>query len=255
MYVCKSFMTLSILLAVGTTSYAAQITLGQNAIVNGDAEAGVGSSDGSVVPVPGWTVSGQFTAVQYGAPGGFPLATDPGPTNRGNNFFAGGPSAALSTGTQLVDVSNISSQINAGLVAFALSGYLGGFDGQNDNAILATQFLNGATVLGTSAIGPVTDQQRAGNTELLFETASGVIPVSTTSIEFSLALTRVDGSYDDGYADNLSFVATEGQSPVAPEPGSFALMSALLVLGGVAFLCRRILPNAVLTGRAPGTGR
>src|SRR5258707_7361945 len=66
--------------------------LGINLITNGDAEAGIGSTDGSVVTIPGWDRIGNFgTVVQYGSPGGFPDLSSPGPHDRGGNFFAGGP--------------------------------------------------------------------------------------------------------------------------------------------------------------------
>ena len=93
------------LAAVPAASFAAA-PFGSNLIVNGDAEADVGTAAGDLIPsVTGFTTTGQFTVVQYGPNDGFPTATDPGPANRGTNFFAGGPSAALSTGSQSIDVS------------------------------------------------------------------------------------------------------------------------------------------------------
>jgi len=217
---------------------AAQITLGLNAIANGDAESGAGSTDGSVVAVPSWTSGGQFTAVQYGASGGFPATTDPGPTNRGSNFFAGGPSGSQATGTQTVDVSNISSSIDSGLVNYVLSGYLGGFATQGDNATLTANFMGTGGMIGSASIGPVTEADRTGLTGLLFRTTSGVIPAGTTDIDFILTLNRTDGSYNDGYADNLSFIATAGSTPpTVPEPVPTALI--LSGTGLLTFLIRR----------------
>src|SRR5689334_13012378 len=58
-----------------------------NLVVNGDAEVGPGSPTGDVVAsIPGWTTSGNFTAVQYGSTD-YLTTTDPGPADRGNNFF------------------------------------------------------------------------------------------------------------------------------------------------------------------------
>jgi len=215
----------------------AQITLGQNAIANGNAESGAGSTDGNVVAVPGWTATGQFTAVQYGIGGGFVATTDPGPANRGNNYFAGGPASLLSTGTQTLDVSNIASQINAGGAAYTLSGFLGGFATQDDNAVLTAIFLGNGTQIGSSAIGPVTELDRNGLTGLQFRTTSGFIPVGTNEIEFSLVLRRLQGSYDDGYADNLSFIATAGSPSATPEPAAITLLA--LGLGVICATARR----------------
>ncbi len=134
-------LTCAILAISASPIYAAQITLGQNAILNGDAESGVGSANGDVVPVPDWTSTGNFTAVLYGGAGGFPSLADPGPASRGGNFFAGG-GGALSTGSQILDVSHIASEIDTGSIAYTLSGYLGGFSTQGDNAVLAASLLS-----------------------------------------------------------------------------------------------------------------
>ena len=212
---------------------AAPITLNQNAILNGAAESGVGSADGSVVSVPDWSPTGNFTAVQYGASAGFPSLTDPGPASRGSNFFAGG-GGAFSSGSQVLDVSNISPEIDAGSIAYTLSGYLGGFSTQSDNAVLTASFLSPSSTLGSASIGPVTTAERGGLTGLLFRSTTGSIPTGTRTIDFTLALTRVDGSYDDGYADNLSFVATSSLVPPVPEPGTFALVSGSFCLAMLA---------------------
>jgi len=223
-------------------SPAAHAQFGTNLIVNGDAESGSGSSDGSVVAVPGWGASGNFTAVLYNASGGFPLTTDPGPASRGENFFAGGPDIDASAGTQSIDVSAIATDINAGTVSFVLSGFLGGFQDQDDNAVLTANFVGTGGTLGSASIGPVTASDRSNATGLLFRTTLGAVPVGTTSINLILNLTRTDGAYDDGYADNLSLVLANSpiSSAAAPEPGSIALLAAgVAPLLGVALRRRR----------------
>src|SRR5262249_30611195 len=66
---------------------------GRNLLANGDAEGGTGSDNGDAMPAPGWMSTDGLAVVQYGASGGFPDATTPGPDDRGVNFFAGGPAA------------------------------------------------------------------------------------------------------------------------------------------------------------------
>src|SRR2546425_9955415 len=67
------------------------VTLGTNVIVNPGAEANVGATTRTGVVHPsGWTFNHNATAVKYGSAGGVPSATRPGPSTRGNNFFAGG---------------------------------------------------------------------------------------------------------------------------------------------------------------------
>ena len=53
-----------------------------NLIVNGNAEAALGSADGTPVSTPGWTSVGEATAAQYGV-NGWPALTDPGLSDRG----------------------------------------------------------------------------------------------------------------------------------------------------------------------------
>ncbi len=185
---------------------------GTNLIVNPDAEAGSGSVTGyEVVPVPGWTTTNNFTVVSYLAGGGFPVADSPGPAERGINFFAGGPDTGLATASQTVDVSAAFTEIDAGVVVIELTGYLGGFTSQEDNAVLTAGFLNGAgEKLGESSIGPVSNADRSGATGLLLRGTTNTVPAGTRQISVTLDMTRTSGSYCDGYADNVSLVLRTG---------------------------------------------
>src|SRR5581483_4382856 len=70
---------------------------GANLIFNGDAESGLSAPTGVELEyIPGWITTSAFTTVPYGL-SGFAQATDPGPANRGVNFFGGGQNTALST--------------------------------------------------------------------------------------------------------------------------------------------------------------
>jgi hypothetical protein len=214
-------------------------SFGSNLITNGDAEVGSGSPGGFVVSVPNWTTSGNFTVVEYTAGGGFPTTTDPGPGDRGTNFFAGGPSNSSSSASQSIDVTDGASAIDTGDVLFAVSGYLGGFASQHDNAILTAYFLNTSNLnLGTAFIGPVTNSDRGDLTGLLFRTTSGTIPIGTRTIKLDLNMTRLEGSYNDGYADNLSLVLTDSSNhTVIPEPSTMLLLGLGLI--GVAGVRRK----------------
>ncbi len=220
-----------------TCSGAAHAQFSTNLIVNSDAEAGTGSATGNdIETVPGWTTSGNFTVVQYDIGGGFPASTDPSPANRGSNFFAGGPANGGSFATQSINVATGATTIDLGNVTYNLSGYLGGFDGQRDNATLTATFLDGSNAtLGTASIGPVSEADRNGLTGLLLRGNSGLLPTGVRTINLTLNMVRVDGSYNDGYADNLSLVLTA--SPV-PEPGTVAFLIGMSITGA-GFLARR----------------
>ena len=206
--------------------------LGSNLIKNGDAESGPGSSSGGTVSnIPHWTTFGDFTVVQYNAPGGFPTSSGPGPASRGNNFFAGGPSNGFSIASQTIDISSIATQVDTGTITFSLTGYLGGYFDQDDNAVLKVDFLDGsASSLGVAQIGPILASDRSNTTGLFFRSTAGNLPVGTRTIGVTLEMTRTAGSYNDGYADNLSFVL---QSTAVPEPASLATWTLL----GVGLVC------------------
>lgn len=211
-----------------------------NLIINGNAEGAAGVGDDiSVSLVPGWDVTGNFTAVQYGV-AQFPGAGSPGPADRGENFFAGGPSNVLSLATQELSLSDYAADIAGGALAFNISAYLGGFATQGDNAIFRASFLDGsASTIETIELGPVNEAQRGGITGLLFRELIGLVPIGTTDVLFTIIMNRADGAYNDGYADNLSFILQQRVPPVAvPEPSTYALAGAFLLCGIV--LARRI---------------
>lgn len=185
---------------------------GKNLIVNPGAEDGPADT-GADVPVkkiPGWTQQGDCDVVPYGADGVVGVH-DPGPSARGKNLFTGGPDTGKTSLSQTIDASAESADIQGGGVSYTLSGYLGGFSSQEDNAVLTVQFKDASgKVLGTASIGPVTAKDRQETTELLQRSTTGKLPSGTTSLVITLSMTRAEGSYNDGYADNLSLVLNKG---------------------------------------------
>jgi hypothetical protein len=192
---------------------------GTNLITNPGAEAGPATRSDSIVPVPGWKTTGAFTAVQYAWAGADLSATTPGPPDRGKNFFFGGPQSDTSTGTQVIALP---SSFSVSRATYVLSGWLGGFDGQDDNATLfvtwegaqgnplgaahksVTGFPTG--LFSSTQIGPVTEAQRGGTTELLYRQVSGPVPAGTSMVKVLLVMQGPDGADNDGLADNLSLV-------------------------------------------------
>lgn len=208
----------AVTVALALAPAAQATTFGSNLIANGNAENGVA----------GWNATPQFEVVKYGAAGGFPFPADPGPADRGTYFFGGGY-AALSTASQSIDLSSLAATINTGASRYDLSAWLGGYSSQNDNAKLTATFYGaGGAVLSSASLGPVFNTERGNQTGLLLRDTQGYIPVGTLNVGITLALTRTDGSYNDGYADNLSFAVAA--APV-PEADAYAML-----LGGLALL-------------------
>jgi len=180
---------------------------GRNLIVNGNAEANIGSDDETVVVKPsGWQTSGQFGVFKYGGIFGFPDRSVPGPADRGKNFFTGGD-AAISTATQTIDLSPIAAMVDAGNVRYDLSAWLGGYDAQSDYATVAAVFLAGpARTLGAARIGPVTTADRSERTSFVPRSHSGSVPAGTRAVRVVLTAKRIVGTSNDGYIDDVSFV-------------------------------------------------
>ena len=177
---------------------------GRNLIANPGADAGKGADADVIVKVPDWKQTGAFTAAQY-AWGVDLSATTPGPTKRGKNYFYGGPSALLSTGTQMIKVGT--GGISTGRVSYVLSAWLGGYSDQPDNARLIVTFESSAgTALKTATLGPVTVGQRHDVSGLFLRQGTGKVPAETQEIKVELVMTLLEGGDNDGLADNLSLV-------------------------------------------------
>ena len=187
-----------------------------NLLVNPGAEDAEGAADTTTqVPIPGWETTSTMTAMQYGTDT-FPTAADAARIGGGGNFFAGGPGGARSTATQLVDVSASAAAIDAGRLAATLSAWLGGWSGQNDAIAIAAVYRSDAgESLGRTTIGPVLAADRGGVTGFRQRSATDVVPARTRSIQVVVTATRTEGTYNDGYADNLVLALGPAPVPVA----------------------------------------
>lgn len=208
--------TLTLALMALSLSAQAQATLGTNLIINGDAESGVA----------GWTGFdgySMFQSVDYGS--NWVLPTQPGPADRGSKMFTG--LTAQAAGFQTIELGALAGQS----LHYDLSGYLGGWAAQGDNALLYVSFLDTVgNEIGAASIGPVTPADRNNQTGLFLRTASGELPIGTASLQFSLSMERLGGGDNDGYADSLSFVISS-----VPEGGTLAYaLAGLSLLGGLA---------------------
>jgi hypothetical protein len=194
-----------------------------NLILNGNAEAGPGTTNNTSVPVPDWKVpsGGTFTAVQWGSNGG-PTATDPGPPDRAVNYFAGGcitactgipySQNAVEKATQNISLSAYVTKIKTGTVTFTSSGWFGGFLAQDDHAVLKIKWkdAHGAVIGSATSVGGVLAADRGNATGLLFRTKSAAVPAAARSAKVQIICTKgaptTNNWYNDGYADDLSLV-------------------------------------------------
>jgi len=212
------------LLCASLSLGAQAASYGNNLIINGNAENGT----------TGWSAIADdalFSSVAYGP--NWVQPTQPGPVDRGSSLFVGGSGWSYAAGTQTIDLSGYSSAIASGQVSFSLTGWLGGWAAQGDNAIFQASFLDIAgNELGSATLGPLSPADRNEISGLFYQEALGLLPTGTTQVRFVLDMERQGGGDNDGYADNLSFVLN---TAAVPEPESYALMLAGLgLLAGVA---------------------
>lgn len=184
---------------------------GENLLPYGDAE---GLGDGTSIlsiPIPGWTLEGPLSVVPWDSPDGWPLRSDPGPAERGVNFFAGGPDDGLvrnlTTATTRITLPADAGLLDAGQVTFEMSGWFGGFQGQADTAALRATFLDAAgESLESLLIGAPTPEQRQNRTALIYDSLARSVPAGARQAEVVLEMRRqANLGWNDGYADNLRF--------------------------------------------------
>ena len=207
----------------------------ENLLTNGGAEDGPINITGSATEPPtGWETTGNMRALAYGT-ANWPSADDPGPPDRGVALFVGGPSDPISTITQRINLTSRAAAIDAGLLTYALCGWLGGFDSQGDAATLSVTFEDQAGLeLGVDAIGPVLREDREDTTALLERSTQGSVPSGTRTAVVVLLADRVGGVSNDGYADELRFTVAGGPSRATPganslDPAPQRLCAAQLV--------------------------
>src|SRR5207249_11898672 len=159
-----------------------------------------------VSQIPGWLRNGNIDVLPYGAHGIVALS-DPGPANRGNNVFTGGPDTPDTSASQSIDVSSESTDIDNDEVSYTLAGYLGGYGDQDDNALVFVQFEDQAgKILSTAHIGPVSVADRKGQTALLQRSTTGKVPKGTVKLLVTPNKIRTFGPDNEGYADTLQQV-------------------------------------------------
>ena len=216
-------MRVALLVALAALPAQSQ-TFNKNLLVNGDAEAGsavTSLTSTSKMSVPGWTTVGGFSVGAYDSSGAL-QTKDYGPVNRGKQFFYGGPGGAVSSASQLVDLSGAATEIDAGLVKFQLSGHLGLTGGSYDNIqtinITADfQDASGTTLVHAIANGPSHDDADICGVGLLERSAFGFLPPKVRKANVTIYLsTGGSGTIASNYAaDNISLVlATLAANPL-----------------------------------------
>jgi hypothetical protein len=227
------------------------MTLAQspNLLVNPGAEFGDPSLSGfSAVTIPGWTLTGTPTVIEYGTPRNlWPIGTSfkmpdlpsflgfpkpgSGPADGGNQFFGGGD-IATGTLTQTVDLRGAATEIDQGATPYNLGAWLGGFLFDRSGSSVKVNFLDeNKTYLGDARLSRVGPFERWFQTGFEQRTTAGTLPTGTRYAQVVVTLEDryfvtlgipwllggVDFDYNNAYADNIAF--TVGATlPAPPDP-------------------------------------
>ncbi|MDA0252791.1 MAG: hypothetical protein O3A42_17900, partial [Actinobacteria bacterium] len=239
-------------LATGlATGLATSLATSPNLLVNPGAELGDPSLSGfSAVTIPGWTLTGTPTVIEYGTPRNlWPIGTSfkmpdlpsflsfpkakSGPADGGNQFFGGGD-IATGTLTQTVDLRGAATEIDQGATTYNLSAWLGGFLFDRSGSSVKVSFLDeNQTYLGDAKLNRVGPLERWFQTGFKQRSTAGTLPTGTRYAQVVVTLEDrnfvtlgipwllggVDFDYNNAYADNISFtIGADLPAPPDPSP-------------------------------------
>ena len=226
-----------------------------NVLFNPGAEQGASIlTTGEGAEPPGWTRTGAFTQVGYGAAARTAQGADIALPSReigealgaGAAFFSAGPGEAGRL-LQRIDVTGSSREIDAGVGSAALSALVGGYGADEDEVRVTATFRDPEGVaLSALTLGPVSAADRGNATNLVPRDTAGAIPARTRAIDVEISGTRVSApgsaeSYADAYADNLALVLSVPgvavQGPV--DPGTTPPVKNLKPFAGITVLTGR----------------
>jgi hypothetical protein len=233
---------LAVLVCLGTSVAPAEAVIPSgNLVVNGDAESGAGSTDASTtapMPIPSWTSTANFTEHAYDPSGAFPSNTVSDGIGGGAQFFAGGPQNTtndVETASQAIGIADAAPEIDMGAASATVSADLGGFATQDDNAAVTATFLSGdGTALRAVTIGPVMAADRGSVTTMVARSATVAVPTGARSVQVTIKMTKLSGTYNDGYADNVSLALSQSGMPgQLPPPTAGSTVNAVPESGTV----------------------
>jgi hypothetical protein len=143
------------------------------------------------------------------------------PTRTSSRVFWGGtnPDGGIAGVTtkalQTIDLSTL-GDIDG--TSFELSGLLGGYATQNDNAVVSATFQDASgKTLDVASIGPVKAAQRDNVSSLAPQAWYGTVPAGAETVVVTIAMTAVStGNDNNGEADDVSLVIGNSTKPTGP---------------------------------------
>jgi uncharacterized protein (TIGR03437 family) len=196
----------SLSLVLTTLGTSPGTVLGQNLVVNGDAESGPAAVAPAIAQyIPGWSTTDAISVAPYGG-ASWITTSDPGPVNPGVNVFWG--TSTSSSMYQDLDVSPAASLIDAGQVNYDVSAWLGATYPTAASPTLTYTFYDwtGKQLAPTAQLGPVA---RSGGISMFEVASTGLLPANTRRVRITLTF-GVNYRY---IADNIAFVLAAPSGP------------------------------------------
>ncbi len=201
--------------------------LDTNLIANAGAEAAAaGTYTVTAGDVPTWVRTAYFSTDSYDDTAGDLAAATMLPPKAGSNYFWGGADNASSSAYQDVDISAAASLIDAGSLNYQLMAWLGGASSEGDSAVVTAEFRKwDGTALSRVKLGPVLAVDRNNQSGLVQKIESGRAPAGARMARITITMTRIDGTENDGLADNLSLILSSPGVPGLPSINNGGVIS------------------------------
>jgi hypothetical protein len=100
------------------------------------------------------------------------------------------------------------SFIDSQALWFNFSAWIGGYENQDDNAEASLTFIDEANQQAgnITTLGPVLAADRGNISSLVFRQANGLVPIGARSFIVVVTMTRLGGTYNNGYIDDIAVV-------------------------------------------------
>lgn len=190
---------------------------GKNLLVNGNGESDRGFLDRELdQAITGWR-SQEYTGSKDGYHSMTLIKTSPEVEYIGaedltedvqsSNLFTGGRKGMTAKMTQIVNLGDYQSEIDARCVNFHMSAYLGGTGSRDDRMEMRASFLdNTGDIIDSALLSTVTREDRKSETVLIHRETQGFVSPGTRSVLielYAIGTTENEGVYS--LADKLSF--------------------------------------------------
>ncbi|CAF4635513.1 unnamed protein product, partial [Didymodactylos carnosus] len=139
--------------------------------------------------------------------------TSPGPDDRGQRYLYGGPGSTLAVINQVICIPSLSPYTINQTLSYNFSGWLGGYGTEGDSSMLMLMFVDAndnADYTNFKYLSGPDAAARNNISSLQLSSVTGRVPLGTVYVVLQVSAVQPVGPYVDGYADQISFVLSQG---------------------------------------------